>query len=114
MPRHGLSKSRIIAGLQCEKRLWLEVHRRELAQYSEGTQASFNVGHEVGEVARQVKGAGRLIGHDDSLKDAIAETSEALAGTGDVLLYEATFAHEGVLVRADLLERSRGVCRWKK
>lgn len=80
MARDGLSKSRILAGLQCEKRLWLDVHRRELAQYSDGAHARFRVGHRVGEVAREQK-AGRLIGHDDALQEALAET---VGGRGEV------------------------------
>ena len=30
----GLSKSRLLSSLQCPKRLWLEVNRRELSEYS--------------------------------------------------------------------------------
>jgi len=49
-----LSKSKIIAFRQCPKRLWLEVHRPELRQDSPATQASFQVGCQVGDIARRI------------------------------------------------------------
>jgi hypothetical protein len=48
-----LSKSRFLAGLQCLKRLYLQVHQPELAsEIDEGQQAIFDQGHEVGDQAR--------------------------------------------------------------
>jgi hypothetical protein len=103
-----LSKSRITAGLQCGKRLWLAVHRPELATYSADTQRRFAAGHDVGEVARELYGPGVLVDGDAGLSRAVAETERLLAGSGDVTLFEATFRHRGVLVRADVLERKHG------
>ena len=106
-----LSKSRITAGLQCGKRLWLAVHRPELEVYSADTRRRFAAGHGVGEVARELYGDGVLIGDGTSLSQALRETEHALARPGDVTLYEATFRHRGVLIRADVLERRGGRCR---
>ena len=106
-----LSKSRITAGLQCGKRLWLAVHRPELEVYSADTRRRFAAGHGVGEVARDLYGDGVLIGDGTSLSQALRETEHALARPGDVTLYEATFRHRGVLIRADVLERRGGRCR---
>ena len=106
-----LSKSRITAGLQCGKRLWLAVHRPELEVYSADTRRRFAAGHGVGEVARELYGDGVLIGDGASLSQALRETDHALAQPGDVTLYEATFRHRGVLIRADVLERRGGRCR---
>ena len=50
--RH-LSKSKIIAFRQCPKRLWLEIHQPELRDDS-GAETAFQIGNEVGEIARQV------------------------------------------------------------
>jgi hypothetical protein len=48
-----LSKSKFRAGLQCAKRLYLEIHARELATpFDEGTQAVLDAGTRVGELAR--------------------------------------------------------------
>jgi len=49
-----LSKSRITAGLQCGKRLWLAIHRPELEVYSADTRRRFAAGNSVGEVAREL------------------------------------------------------------
>jgi len=100
-----LSKSRITAGLQCGKRLWLAVHRPELETYSADTQRRFTAGHEVGAVAHELYGPGVLIDGDAGLSRAVAETERLLARPGDVTLFEATFRHRGVLVRTDVLER---------
>ena len=59
-----LSKSRITAGLQCGKRLWLAIHRPELEVYGADTQRRFAAGHDVGEVARELYGGGELIDED--------------------------------------------------
>ncbi len=58
------SKSKLLAYRQCPKRLWLEIHRKELRADSSATQASFKVGYEVGEIAQKLydpKGKGQLI-----------------------------------------------------
>jgi hypothetical protein len=102
-----LSKSRITAGLQCGKRLWLSIHRPELEVYSADTQRRFAAGNSVGEVARDLYGDGSLIGDGVSLSQALRDTEAALAEPGDTTLYEATFRHRGVLIRADILERRR-------
>jgi hypothetical protein len=106
-----LSKSRITAGLQCGKRLWLALHRPDLEAYSADTRRRFAAGHSVGEVARDLYPGGELIGDGGTLSQALHETGEALARPGDVTLYEATFRHRGVLIRADILERRGGRCR---
>ena len=49
-----LSKSRILNFLQCSKRLYLEVHHRNLIKYSSHSEAAFRIGDEVGETARKV------------------------------------------------------------
>jgi hypothetical protein len=106
-----LSKSRITAGLQCGKRLWLAVHRPDLEVYGADTRRRFAAGRGVGEVARELYPGGVLIGEGVPLSQALRETEQALARPGDVTLYEATFRHKGVLVRADVLERRGGRCR---
>ncbi len=103
-----LSKSRITAGLQCGKRLWLAVHRPELETYTGDTRQRFAAGHDVGEVARGLYGDGLLIGEGVPLSQALRDTGEALATQGDLTLFEATFRHGGVLVRADILQRRGG------
>ena len=49
-----LSKSRLVSALQCDRRLWLAVNRPDLLVIDAATQAIFDSGNHVGEVAREV------------------------------------------------------------
>lgn len=98
---HGLSKSRILAHRQCPRRLWLQIHRPELAEVEPGSAARFAAGHQVGDIARDLHPGGVLIDAED-LKQALADTTRLLREPPRPL-FEATFEADGVLVRADLL-----------
>lgn len=98
----GLSKSRILAHRQCPKRLWLQTYRPELAEPDPNAAARFAQGAQVGEVARQLFPDGVLIAGDD-LRQALRDTAEVLARSPQCPVFEATFEHDGVLVRVDLL-----------
>ena len=108
MARVGLSKSRIISGLQCPKRLYLEVHRPELAEVSDETERLFSNGYRVGEIARSQWPGGKLISYTDDLQAALAETQALLKAEPKTVLFESAFQHGGVLVRADVLSPFRG------
>lgn len=102
-PRTGLSKSRVLSGLQCQRRLWLETYRRDLIVIDAQQQQTFDAGNALGELARVLLGPGELIGHVDDIDAAIAETSKRLAGRRTTL-FEPAFRHDRVLVRADVLK----------
>jgi hypothetical protein len=107
-----LSKSRLLAYLQCPKRLWLSVHRPDLARYSPAARRGFETGHLVGDVARQVYGEGRevataahrtLLGTFNEAQGLLFPIEQQ---PGSKVFFEAAFRHEGVLIRADILEHS--------
>ena len=101
-----------MSGWQCARRLWLEVCEPDLAEVSLGTERAFATGHEVGAAARSLFPGGILIGHDDELVDALKQTQALLDRPGPVTLFEATFKHDDVLIRADVLQRNAdGVIR---
>jgi predicted RecB family nuclease len=106
---YGLSKSTLMSFRQCPRKLWLEKHRPELARDIPGQEAVFALGHEVGELARQLydTGGGILIEYDDGLKAALQRTREVLSQRSPAPVFEATFERNGLLVRADVLERNR-------
>ncbi len=107
MKPRGLSKSKLLSSLQCPKRLWLEVHHPELIEHSAADEQRFAIGHNVGEVARRLKPGGVLIGSDNNLTQALAETRAQLEA-GTKILFEPTFQVDGVLIRADVLTQGRG------
>lgn len=101
--RHGLSKSRITLFEQCPRRLWLSVHRPELAEVSANTRAAFAHGHQIGALACELLPHGIMVDDANGLGAALDQTATLLATGVDRPLFEATFVHEGVLIRADLM-----------
>ena len=102
--RTNLSKSRIMSAQQCPKLLYLDVHHRDLKEISPSTQAAFDTGHLVGDIAQEIYGGGQgtFIEYGPGLRQAIIDT-QALMENGPVApIYEATYEYEGVLVRADV------------
>ncbi len=100
-----LSKSRIMSSLQCLKRVYLEVHRRDLMEFSANTEAAFKIGHQVGEIAVEVYGQGgsEYIPFEGGLSQALQRTRALMDGLFPTPIFEATLQHEGVLVREDVL-----------
>ena len=80
----ALSKSRLLSSLQCPKRLWLEVNRRELSEYSKADEQRFTIGYNVGEIARQLEPSGVLIGSDETLSKPLeyAAADPCFPGSG--------------------------------
>src|SRR5438876_3878567 len=101
MGNYWLSKSKIMDGLQCEKRLWMEMHQPEEGEFSEASERRFSAGHEVGELARSFFPGGVLIDTGGDLRAAIEKTRELLPGPGDLTIFEPTFEHQGVVVKVD-------------
>ena len=101
----SLSKSKLIAFRQCPKRLWLEINHPELRLDSAATQASFAVGHQVGDIARKLydpNGTGQLIEpKTEGFPAALAKTSQLLWSAQPI--FEATFSAAGALVMADVM-----------
>ncbi len=100
-----LSKSRLMSAHQCQKRLWLEVHKPELQVVPAETRAAFAAGQAVGEVARKIYAAPKavLIPYEGGLQHAMGKTTRLLGEHPKVPIFEATFAYGGVLVRIDVL-----------
>ena len=97
----SISKSQMMAGLQCPKRLWREVKQSSSQPMSLTQQHILAQGQEVGRYARQQFANGVLIGASTS--EAISATQRAIA-SGSTCLFEAAFEFEGVFVRCDILQ----------
>jgi hypothetical protein len=114
-----LSKSKFLSGLQCHKRLFLEVHHPALATKPDAaTQAMLDMGTEVGELARSRFPGGVLVTAGYRQTDAaLAQTAALVQDLTVPAIFEAAFLHAGVLVRADVLERvsteEGRACGWR-
>jgi predicted RecB family nuclease len=102
-----LSKSKYMAGLQCPKRLYLEIHARELAtDFDAGTQAVLDAGTRVGELARDQYPGGVLVEVEYfKVEEGIARTTAILADPAVTVVYEGFIQYQDVLVRPDILVR---------
>lgn len=104
-PVRTFSKSKLMACLQCEKRLWLEIHKPELREDSAESQAIFTTGHSVGEVARQIydrKGHGQTIDLTKlGVGGALQKTVELLKLRKPI--FEAGFSANGAMAFSDVL-----------
>ena len=108
-----LSKSRFVAGAQCLKRLYLQVHQPELAEQPDAAaEAIIEQGREVGMLARKLFPGGVEVGCDGGLDHAIRTTRELVANPDIPAIFEGVFDHENVLVRVDVLHR-RNDGRWR-
>lgn len=109
---HGLSKSRYTAFRACDKALWLNVFKPELAVIDAQTKARFAAGTEVGELARGLLGPFEDMttlkedGHQD-YGAMIEKTRDALA-RGVQNICEAAFSYNGNYCAVDILHKVRG------
>src|SRR5687768_5783846 len=76
---YRLSKSRLLSFVQCPRKLWLEIHRRELARHDPARLARFDAGHQVGEIARWLYG-------------------QAAVESGASVEFETHYVHEHVVI----------------
>jgi predicted RecB family nuclease len=107
-----MSKSKFCAGVQCMKRLYLQVHQPELAAEPDAAAgAIIEQGHEVGLLARQLFPGGVEV-CERSLDQAIRATRELVANPEVPAIFEGVFEHGGVLVKVDVLHRRRDG-RWR-
>ncbi len=108
-PRAVLSKSTFIRGVQCEKSLYLHKKRPFLRDKITARQlAIFSRGTKVGVFARQLFPGGV----DASPKShfqmaASAEKTLEYIASGESIIYEAAFQHNGVIIALDILVKDQ-------
>ncbi|MBR1799631.1 MAG: hypothetical protein IJ761_07050 [Bacteroidales bacterium] len=102
---HLLSKSRYIRGLQCERALWLDAHCPSLARYTREQMHRFDVGREFEYAFKAQFENGIDISKElgRRVDDYPTLTSEMLRRSGEIVLFEAGFLCEDVLVLADVV-----------
>ena len=101
----NFSKSKLMALRQCEKRLWLEVHRPDLREDSAQAEYRFQVGHQVGDMARDLfdpEHKGVLIDVEkEGFSAAFARSAELLQHNQPI--FEAGLCGGGALAFADVM-----------
>ena len=107
-----ISKSKYMAGVQCLKRLYWQVHEPELGGVPDAAAvAIMEQGREVGKLARQLFAGGVEVPFCDP-EQAIRITRELIANPDVPAIFEAAFENGGVFVRVDILHRRRDG-RWR-
>ena len=111
------SKSKLMALRQCPKRLWLEVHRPDLREDSAATEASFQIGYQVGDIAQKIydpEGLGALIDvQNEGFEQAFTRSKALLQSTQPI--FEAGFSAGGALAFSDVMlpEQKDGQQVWR-
>ncbi|GAB6081910.1 hypothetical protein JCM30471_08240 [Desulfuromonas carbonis] len=106
----GLSKSQYLRAMQCHKSLYLYKYHPELREEASASkQAVFDTGTAVGILAQSLFPGGVEVPYDGvSISDQIEMTKQAI-DSGKKVIYEASFNHDGIFVKADILRKvSRG------
>lgn len=103
-----LSKKTVLAGLQCHKRLWWELHESAAEELREtlAMRHRLREGRAVGALARQYVPGGYLVERGARSIDALVAETRAVLTRPDVpAIYEGAFIANGTLVFTDILER---------
>jgi hypothetical protein len=98
-----ISKSTFLMGLQCAKLIWFRYNAKDqIPAPDEATQAIFDQGTEVGELARQLFPGGTMVAPGIFAPDqVIAKTRQVIRERRP--MYEAAFEFDGGYARTDIL-----------
>ena len=102
-----ISKSKYMAGLQCPRYMWYQVHaREEIPEPDFSTRFMFHQGHMVGEYAKKLFPGGIGLGRLKDMGEQLARTYESLMQRKPI--FEATVSAGNVYCRADILKPAAG------
>lgn len=95
---YSLTKSKIMTGLQCHKKLWYDIN-----DPIKKDSHLFHIGNRFGDYARQYYGRGVNLVNVTDPNLAIADTAKAIKYLETKAIYEGAFLHSETLVRADVI-----------
>ena len=108
-----ISKSRFVSGIQCSKKLYFDIFRKDLKpEISEQQELLFSTGHEIGVLAQSAFPNGK-----DASPENYYDFSKSIQDTKDWIdsdvktIYEAAFSSNGVLAALDILHHTENE-RW--
>ncbi len=100
-----LSKSKYTRALQCPKMLWMDMYMPEKAEQDGNTDAVFETGNEVGDLARQYFGEYVLVDFDKGLQFMLEETQKYINENAKNIA-EASFSYNGNFCSVDILHKN--------
>ncbi|MEI6697249.1 MAG: DUF2779 domain-containing protein [Bacteroidota bacterium] len=103
-----LSKSKYTRGMNCQKSLWLYVHKKDEREVDEAIQAIYARGTSVGELARDYFPNGKMAVLEDYPCFESAKRTQEFIRQGIETIYEATFIFNDTLVAVDILHKHEG------
>ena len=99
-----LTKSLFLAGLQCQKRLYLRVQENTpKAELGLADQYLLDQGNEITELARTCFPGGAIVGLRS--EEAVDLTLKLIEDPGTSVIFEGAIIADDILIRADVLER---------
>jgi len=98
-----LNKTRILAGLHCEKRLYFMLNRPELAKTKKSPLAESGIA--VGRQARKEFSAGILVNRFQEDSNPFSETDTYLNDENVTAIFEAGFRYQDTEIFVDILQR---------
>ena len=108
-----ISKSRFVSGIQCSKKLYFDIYRKDLKpEISEQQELLFSTGHEIGNLAQSAFPNGKDASPENyyDFSKSIQDTKDWIA-SGVKTIYEAAFSSNGVLAALDILHHTENE-RW--
>lgn len=104
---YRLTKSKFVLGLQCEKALYLDVYKPQLAWFSPETLSRFRRGRDFEASMKALFPNGIDISQQlgRNIQRYPELTAQLLEKPGEVTLYEAGFVYNEVLVLADVVHK---------
>ena len=102
-----ISKSKYLADLQCPKLLWHHYNARDaFPPIDTAKQAIFDIGHRVGDLAKDLYPDGAEVSWNRNLDRTITETQKLFLQGKPI--YEASFEVDGCYCRADIMVPREG------
>lgn len=105
VPRHQLSKSTFMYGVQCAKRVWLHKNLpKERDDQTAFQRSIFQQGTDVGKLAQDIFPGGINAEPENyySYQKSVADTLRFIRN-GHQIIYEASFQYNGILCAVDIL-----------
>lgn len=104
-----ISKSRFVSGIQCSKKVYFDVNRKELKPViSDQQELLFSTGHEIGKLAQKAFPNGKDASPESyyDFTPSINQTKQWI-NDGVETIYEAAFSSNDVLAALDILHQTQ-------